>query len=76
MALPGQTMLPNVFGAFLTGIIYFFGGVVVSFIGLNMTLASFLYNGQGESISGLLEGFYLLGGLAAVLIVMRGKRQF
>jgi hypothetical protein len=72
----GKTVLAGAYSALLTGTIYFFGGVVVTCIGLNMTIASSLYNGQGEGRWGLLEGLYLLGGLTAVLIVMKGKRQF
>lgn len=72
----GKTILPDAFGAFLTGTIYFFGGVVVTCIGLNMTIASFLYNGQGGSSWELINSLYLLGGLTAALVVMKGKRQF
>lgn len=72
----GKTLLPDAFGALLTGTIYFFGGVVVTCIGLNMTIASFLYNEQGASRWEQIDGLYFLGGLTTALVVMKGKRQF
>ncbi len=75
----GKTVLPDAFGALLTGVIYFCGGVVLAVMAtypLIPLVGHYIRSPQHDTDFLLAALFYLLCGLAIAIIVMKDKRRF